>query len=307
MTVLEQTVNAASPEELILRGAFDVVCEDTSAITRAEWLKLRKTGLGSSDVAAALSMTPWSSPYALYCDKRDLVPDQDDSEFFAWKRHLETPILNWAAEHGWVSRPGRRHVMLRSQDHPFLIADPDELTPDEVVEAKTASGFDERRWNEGAPDQYAIQAHVLMIVTGRRRCCMPVAFDTKPPVEYWIDWDAALAGTIIEKAGAFWQQIQDGVEPDPDASQATMHALRDRWYQPPEAKSVELEPAQVTEWLQVRKVAIKIGEVQAEVSDGVKTRLMALMGDAEEALVFGDVVATWKWRRDGVRVFRFAD
>lgn len=100
-------------EEVTTTLPYEIVCGNTSELTRPEWLALRKLGLGSSDVAAAMALTPWSSPYALYCDKRNLVPEVEQSEFFEWKLDLEVPILNWVEKKRWVHGPIERHLMLR--------------------------------------------------------------------------------------------------------------------------------------------------------------------------------------------------
>ena len=41
---------------------FDVLCPDTSAIPRSEWLALRRQGIGSSDAAAHTLLPSLSSP-----------------------------------------------------------------------------------------------------------------------------------------------------------------------------------------------------------------------------------------------------
>lgn len=276
-------------------GPFSVICEDTSILPRPEWLALRKQGLGSSDVAASMALTPWSSPYALYCEKLNLVPEQDQSEFFAWKLELETPILNWVERKEWVKGPMRRHLMLRSVEYPFLLANPDGLTATEVVEAKTASAFDEKRWDEGLPDQYAIQAHVLMAVTGRRECFFPVMFDTKAPREFWVAWDPEVGEPMIEAATKFWRQIQDRIEPDPDHSEATMLALRERYYETIEKGKACQLPAEVIDLVRVRNTAEQIAKTNKEISDGVKAQLMNLLGheDAEIGKVGDLTVCTW--------------
>ena len=43
------------------------------------WLKLRKAGIGGSDAAAILGMTPWKSPYQLWLEKTGEVEAEDIS------------------------------------------------------------------------------------------------------------------------------------------------------------------------------------------------------------------------------------
>ena len=42
---------------------------DSKNATREEWLKARKLGLGGSDMAAVLGLSPWRSPIDVWLDK----------------------------------------------------------------------------------------------------------------------------------------------------------------------------------------------------------------------------------------------
>jgi YqaJ-like recombinase protein len=96
-----------------------------SGIPEAEWLALRKTGIGGSDIGALLGMSKYTSPYELYLDKRgELGPGPEFAGVFrAYQRvmsalvHLQdvgpdaiyltlVPCLpfRWARG-GWRARP----------------------------------------------------------------------------------------------------------------------------------------------------------------------------------------------------------
>ena len=40
-----------------------------SELTREEWLARRRSGIGGSDVAAVLGLSPWKSPRQVWLDK----------------------------------------------------------------------------------------------------------------------------------------------------------------------------------------------------------------------------------------------
>lgn len=55
---------------------------DTSTLTEQEWLAWRKKGIGGSDVAAALHMSPYKTARDLYFDKigvESTIPQPDRS------------------------------------------------------------------------------------------------------------------------------------------------------------------------------------------------------------------------------------
>jgi putative phage-type endonuclease len=283
---------------------YEVVCPDTREIERAEWLQLRKTGMGSSDAAPAMSMSPWTSAYYLYAEKRNLVPDTPDNERFLWGRLHEPLILREASRRGWVQGPVDCGLMLRSKEHPWMLANPDGLTDRDVVEAKTADSFDQKRWDIGVPDHYSIQAHHLMAVTGRRSCCLSVLFGGNFLEKYYVDWDPAIGKLVVEGTCAMWERIQDGTPPDPDGSEATMLALRAIYTEVVEGKSVEF-PDAVVPWLNQHLADAPIVTAAKKRMDETKARLMDLMGDAEVGLLNGERVCTWKKSASGSRRFLF--
>src|SRR4051812_14685969 len=77
-------------------SAFADHCEWTgaSADDRDKWLIARRQGIGGSDVAAVLGVSPWRSALALYVEKISAEPpDEKSSEIADWGRHFEPLIL----------------------------------------------------------------------------------------------------------------------------------------------------------------------------------------------------------------------
>jgi len=54
----------------------------TVGISRMEWLKLRKKGIGGSDAAAVCGLNPYSSPMKVFIDKtNEDVVEEDNDEY----------------------------------------------------------------------------------------------------------------------------------------------------------------------------------------------------------------------------------
>jgi len=285
---------------------YEVVCPDTRELERPLWLELRKTGIGSSDAAAAMGMSPWTSAYSLWAEKRGLLPDTPDNERFLWGRLHEPLILREASRRHWIKGEVACGLMLRSKQYPWMLANPDGLTDEEVVEAKTADAWDEARWDIGVTDHYALQAHHLMAVTGRRVCMFPVLFGGNSLRGFVVEWDPKVGKDVIEATCAMWTRVEDNDPPDADGSEATMLALRTVYSEVVEGKSIELPP-EFAAWLNLRLVQAPILAAAKKEIEGVKAQVMALMGDAEVARYMGEVVATWKASSDGKRRFLWKD
>jgi putative phage-type endonuclease len=57
-----------------------------------EWVEVRKTHLGGSEIAAVLGLSPWTSPFSLWHTKAGLIPPTPDSPAMEWGRRLE-PVV----------------------------------------------------------------------------------------------------------------------------------------------------------------------------------------------------------------------
>ena len=61
----------------------------TKGMSREEWLKLRKTGIGGSDAGAICGLNPYSSPMKVYQEKTTEEDEDLDCEAMRQGRDLE--------------------------------------------------------------------------------------------------------------------------------------------------------------------------------------------------------------------------
>ncbi len=289
---------------------YTLVCEDTSALPREEWLALRQQGIGSSDAAPAMGLSPWSDAYTLWAEKAGVLPyrEQDEVERFVWG-HLMEPIIIAEGQRRGVIGECQQHLMLRSVPYPHLLANPDAIGKGFIVEVKTADGWDEKRWNEGVPDHYVIQAQHLMIVTGAPYVVFLVLFGGNHLRAFEVAWDDALADTMLSALADFWRRVQENDAPDPDGSESAMRTVRDRYLAFEEGGVVELtgEQMALVEDFQMLDLLAKEDRKRA---DAIKARLMVVLGEAEaDTGLFGEdgPVVTWRADKNGKRTMRFPD
>ena len=57
-----------------------LVLVDTENLSEEEWLSYRRRGIGGSDVAAILGISPFRTSRALYYDKLNIVSVNDNEE-----------------------------------------------------------------------------------------------------------------------------------------------------------------------------------------------------------------------------------
>ena len=182
-----------------------------------KYLEERRKGIGGSDIAAILGLSPFKTPYQVYQEKRREVEDWKGNQQTEWGSRLE-PLLRQ-----WYSDTTGRDVRLPEKimyhaEYPFLMASLDGFTDDgRVVECKTArssKGWGEPGTNE-IPDYYALQCQHYLLVTGFDVADVPVSIMGGSPVLYEVPADIELQEMIIDGASTFWEMVENGTPPPP--------------------------------------------------------------------------------------------
>ena len=217
--------------------------------SRAVWLKRRRGGLGGSDVAAVLGMSPYATQLDVWLDKTGRATSDVDTYPTRRGTFLEPYLLaEYARAHpdAWMHKPP---ALLAHPDYPMIQASLDGLAdyPDRtvVVECKTA-GWRAREpwWDEERliPDHYAVQVLTYLAVTGmpEAHVVADVAGDfTEVTIMRDPEWEAAALGLLAD----WWQaHVVADVPPAADWERDTVAALNRAWATAP-GESVEASAA----------------------------------------------------------------
>ena len=131
---------------------------DSKNATREEWLKVRKLGLGGSDMAAVLGLSPWCSPIDVWIDKTSDTVEEKESEPMYWGNVLEEVVAQeFAKRSGYKVR--NNNFTLQSEEYPYLLAtiDREIVGLDAGLECKTANAFKANEWvGANVPEAYYI-------------------------------------------------------------------------------------------------------------------------------------------------------
>jgi len=202
-----------------------------------EWQAARAEGLGGSEVAAVLGLSPWVSRFALWHRKTGLIDGQLDTPAMSWGRRLEDAIAQkWADDHPEFRM--RKTGTWHSKARPWQIGNPDRLLsdisgldePPAILEVKTAHGMDAHEWGESGTDQipvyYRCQGMHYMDVFGMTTCHFAVLIGGSDYREYRIEFDHAEACVMREAGEEFLASVASGQRPDIDESDSTYHTVR---------------------------------------------------------------------------------
>jgi putative phage-type endonuclease len=282
---LPNSNRVSSPET---RPALRLV--DTRKMEHADWLEVRKQGIGGSDAAAAVGLSPYQSPLELWLEKthRDdslKKPDPNDTtEPVFWGNLLE-PIVACAYTKQTGNRVRRVNAVLQHPHYPFMLANLDREVvgvPDvQILECKTAGEFGSRLWQDGVPEYVQLQVQHQLAVTGKASADVAVLLCGQALEVHRIHRDETLIGNLIALEAKFWGYVTSDTPPPADGSESAERALRCLYPGHDATLTVDFsedrkQSATFADLVSL-KAAIKTQEEQSEL---LKQTLLQAMGDA---------------------------
>lgn len=284
----------------------------TQGMSREQWLKIRKQGIGASDASAAVGINPYQSPLELWMIKTgrdELMPEDDpnDEESPMYWGNILEPIV---AEH-YTRRTGNKVRRIRSvlqhpdKDKAWMLANLDYTVvgkPDvQILECKTAGEFGARLWRDGVPEYIECQVQHQLAVTGKQAADVCVLICGQKIAIYRIERDDELIARLIELERRFWHYVETDTPPPADGSDSADKALR-YLYPKDNGKTVHFDNNQelsekFNELVTVREEIELLEQYEAR----LKQTLQQHMGDATKA-TFAKGYVSWKLSKDGLKL-----
>lgn len=257
-----------------------------------DWHAWRRGGIGGSDIAGLMGLSPYASPTSLFYEKTGaLGDDHADSDRQRIGKRMEVVLaaefndrtgLYCVGEQTWCQHAtlpwARCTVDGFAADSPFgSIGAAGEYALG-TVQMKTDGRFG---WPDGIPPGIRAQCVWEMGVTGLYQCWLIVMFAGFRVEVFEISWDADVQSDweyMLSTARAFWvDHVETGVPPAIDHHEATTAALTEVHGVDPAgiADADETARTLVAE-LQRAKLLTKAAEAA---EDRLSNELRALLGD----------------------------
>lgn len=178
--------------------------------TYDEWLELRRRGIGGSDVASVLGISPWRTPVQIWQDKTGQGEKQPESQSMYWGKQLEDLVAKEfqlrmgmkvqrvnriirAGQDGWmianidraiVNPAIRGNVRVLDEEDKIAEYEGRRLTTDAILECKTAHSYSASEW--GDTQEFEIKKNEM--VTEHE---IPVFYETQ------VQWYMAITGAAV--------------------------------------------------------------------------------------------------------------
>jgi putative phage-type endonuclease len=273
-----------------------VVLASTENMGYAEWLDLRKKGIGGSDASVICGINRWKSPVELWMEKTNKLPYQEAGEAAYWGTQLESLVRKEFTKRTGIEVTEVKQL-LQSEDYPFMLANLDGICGHPnfgqcVFEAKTSSAYRESEWREAIPGEYVLQVQHYMSVTGYKGCYVAVLIGGNSFRWKFVERDEELIETLIQLEAEFWDCVRSDVPPPLDGSEASAKFLSRRFPDSIPETKIEL-PANAAELIRQYDEAREQMEQTEERKNEAENLLKQMLGD-NEAGIAGNRVITWK-------------
>ena len=269
---------------------------ETEGLSREEWLRYRKCGIGGSDVAAILGISKWNSAISLWLDKTNQTNEPvEENEAMQWGTIMEPIIRNHFAE-----VTGKTVVevkaMLQHPEHPFMLADVDGLTTDDegnpaILEIKTASEYKRSEWENDIPAYYQTQVQHYLCVTGVQKAFVAVLIGGNSFKVYEVDADAEIQSMLIAVEKDFWNKVQNMIRPEMDGSDAAKNLL-DSLYRGGIEEQIVM-PDEAIEYVDAYIEACAEEDNAKAKKQEASNHIKEIMGDYDKATCLGHSIS-WK-------------
>lgn len=282
---------------------------------REQWLAVRREGIGASEIAAVMGISPYDSPFSLWWLKH-MGWDKEANDEMSTGKFLEPAIAEWWAENcdpheNLAVHPGGLYA---SAERSWQLATPDRLLCDPQMHDDPYPELKRPDWEWQHPDEWIlglleckwvafswdgwgddgsseipvhyraqVQQQIDVLETQDAFVCAlgPGGFRT-----YRIRRDDKDIAAMREAGRRFMESLAEGEPPDVDDHAATLPIVR-RLNAAIDEREQEIPQSLATGWLRAKRFAALADRVERRYS----AKMRAHMGSAKTATLHGQAIA----------------
>ena len=210
----------------------------TKNISKEEWLKVRRKGIGGSDIAGVCGLSAYKSPLSIYLDKKDLLPETDEENIamelgLELEPYLSKKFVKWIKENEGIDIELKEMTYILQDDKvDYFLVNLDRWFkhPDKgkcVVELKTTTEFKRDQWKgEEVPEEYYIQVQWQLMITGFKWVYLAFLIGNRKFDVKVIKRNEKIIKSLKERGAKFWEEfILKEIPPAPIGLESDKEAL----------------------------------------------------------------------------------
>jgi putative phage-type endonuclease len=280
---------------------------------REAWLAERRTGIGGSDIAAILGLSPWKTAVDIWLDKTGQQAEEviGDPEAMRWGSLLEDIIAREYSERTEHSLQ-RVNRILRHPAHEWAIGNIDRavvadgsrvrvsedggtlLGAQGLLEVKTASAFRSSDWgrdgdDDAVPVHYQAQVMWYLGITGLQWADVAALIGGQRMIVRRIERDDETIAAMLERAEEFWRRhVLTRQPPEPATAKDV-----ERLFPADNGETVEADEDLLAAYNAAREAKARIAQAEADF-EAAAGRIKLALGERSILALNGKPLVTWK-------------
>lgn len=263
----------------------------------------RENGIGASECAAVLGISPYCTPYELWLLKTGRAPKEsilNESRVRLRNAHEQTIANEYATQKGVKLKRVNKTIYHKKYPHMLCHLDRVVIGERKIIECKSSMGWMKSSWGEvgtdNVPLDYIAQVQHQYACSGYSMADMAVLIDIDDFRIYPIERDEGVIKTIEEKVDHFWRyHVLEDHSPEP----TTRGDIKLMF---PTNNGNYIDSSAETMWLineiNQRKRIIKSTESE---QDELEVKLLKLIGEHDGIKDDDGIVATYLANKNGKR------
>ena len=206
-----------------------IICENTEDISREEWLKIRKNGIGGSEIGGLVNLSKYNTPLSIWQDKMSGEISSFSSIPAEIGLILEDFVMGKTQElireelfPEAVITKSKTMYKSKEWEHAYANPDGEIYIPSKgygLYEGKTASEYLKDDWDEDSvPPAYLAQVQWYMGVLGYEWGYFGYLIGNRKIDYTYVEFDQEFFDILMAKAKCFWEDSIEGGE-IPDVSE----------------------------------------------------------------------------------------
>lgn len=209
----------------------ELIVTSTKDMSKDDWLKFRKRGIGASDVGTIMGYNQYKSPVELFHERLSLVPEMsvENIAMFMGHYHEDTVADLWqywdGSQEGMMNnyrmgkvirRCRKINAYIQNPKYPWLFVSLDRIInkgdkgEEGALEIKTIASYEADKWESGIPT-----SHIVQVLT-QVMCCefnfgeIAALKDGRYFDVYPFDTNQTIFEAIILETKSFWDKVEQG-------------------------------------------------------------------------------------------------
>lgn len=267
--------------------------------TRDEWLEIRKTGIGSSEVATVVGLNPFETPYQLWREKLGIDPPKQETFAMKAGHYLEDAVAQfWADETGqdiikssasdWIIRDNGKQFLQVSPDRTYWLAGlPRNKSNKGILECKTTQRSIDA---DDLPKLWFCQVQYQLGVAGLEQGSLAWLSSGREFGYKDMTFVPDFYAWLVEEVEKFWR---DNILGRQEPAAVNVRDVLLKYNRHTDGKVLEVGDEVFRDYQDLKNIRDQIDALE-ERKETLEGRIKLAFGDAEAISYGGDTIATWK-------------